>query len=150
MWLAALWMAGLALADVVNPPPEDCPSGAIGQSGHIGEWCAPHVCAERPCADDQTCETTGLCVVEEEVDCGGMTDPNNPCTFLKREAFGACEVDADCDQGTCITDDYCVDEGKVGGGDLCGCSSTGGASFVVLLALLPLGLRRRRASAPTS
>lgn len=139
MVCAALLLSMRAHADAISPPPEDCPSGSIGTASHVGQWCTPHLCAEQPCGD-RTCETTGLCVLEEERDCGGQT--GSPCTFTYREAFGPCELDTDCTEGTCVTDDYCVEPAKADTG--CGCSSAGGASMVFLLGLLPLAGARRR------
>ncbi len=49
-----LLLLPLALADVVNPEPENCPSGSFGTSSHSGEWCAPSTCSS-----DGECE--GAC-----------------------------------------------------------------------------------------
>jgi uncharacterized protein (TIGR03382 family) len=145
--LIVMWMALAAHADVVDTPPE-CPSGAIGRTGHTGTWCAPQFCAESPCGDDRECENTGMCVFEEERPCGGMTTPSEPCTFLYQEHFGPCETDEDCSEGSCVVADYCVEpeSSKVGGGgeDGCGCSSSSGAPVVFLLGLLPLAALRLR------
>jgi MYXO-CTERM domain-containing protein len=146
-----------AHADVVNPPPEDCPSGAVGTAGHGGEWCTPDPCVDGQCALGTTCETTGLCVLEEERPCGGQSS-GTPCTFVYREAFGPCDDDGACDEGTCVTDEYCVDEAgeDTADGDTdtptspdegsgCSCSTGAGASMVFLLGLLPLlWIRRQR------
>jgi hypothetical protein len=133
-----------AHADAVGPLPEDCPSGSIGASSHAGNWCTPWLCEERDCELGTTCENTGLCVLEEERECGGQTS-GEPCTFTYREAFGPCETDDDCDQGRCVTDDYCVEPTPPDEASSCGCSTGAGASMVFLLGLLPLlGARRQR------
>lgn len=141
MWFLLIG-ALTARADVVGPEPEDCPAGSIGTSNHSGAYCTPRLCADSPC-DDGVCETTGLCVLEEERQCGGMTTPGSPCTYTHREVFGTCEGDGDCSEGSCVIDEYCVDPSSKDS-EICGCASTGGPTAVLLLGLLPLALRRRR------
>jgi len=137
--LATLILSMPARADVVGPAPEDCPSGWSGTANHNGGWCVPRTCDEQACELGTTCETVRRCVVEEDRPCAGHA-AGAPCTLVHREAFGPCETDTDCDQGTCVTGRYCVEPAKAGG---C-CNRSKGASMVFLLGLLPLVLRRRR------
>ncbi|MEZ4323129.1 MAG: hypothetical protein R3F61_37025 [Myxococcota bacterium] len=133
-------LLSLALADVVGPPPDDCPPGASGTSSHGGPYCVPSTC-DGTCEEGGTCEPAGLCVLEETRECGGMQDPENPCTYLHREARGTCQTQDDCTGGTtCEIADRCVTAGPV-----CGCASTGALpTAVLLLGLLPLAVRRAR------
>lgn len=162
MVVAALLLSMSAYADAIGPPPEDCPSGSTGRSSHAGRWCKPLPCVNDTCEADGTCETTGLCLLEAS-DCGGGRRPDTaPCTRTRREAVGLCRTDADCTEGTCVVDAYCVasaerepapeDPGAPGapevpassGSSGCLCSSGTGASMVFLFGLLPLTRARRR------
>ncbi|EYF08809.1 hypothetical protein [Chondromyces apiculatus] len=69
-----------ARADAVPPPPEDCPPGALGVTGHLGEHCAPTTCAvDSDCekvaarsfsrkSPPLACREQGLCVERRKVD----------------------------------------------------------------------------------
>lgn len=129
-----------ALADVVGPNPTDCPPGSIGTANHNGPYCTPSTC-ENGCADGQECRTVGLCILEEERNCGGMQDPENPCTYTHVEATAACEGPTDCGgDTTCVMAERCVETAGT-----CGCDTASGpAAAMVLLGLVPLALRRRR------
>jgi MYXO-CTERM domain-containing protein len=130
-----LLLVRLAAADVVNPEPTNCPPGSVGTSSHAGEWCTPApTCEEQVCAD--SCREIGLCVTETEEECGGMQpDTGEPCTFIRTEVHGRCRTQDDCDAGTCIVEERCVDRGPLS----CGCASSSAVSaasaFVVLLVL---------------
>jgi MYXO-CTERM domain-containing protein len=41
---SVLLVARDSLADVVMPPPDDCPPGSVGHSSHLGPYCAPTTC----------------------------------------------------------------------------------------------------------
>jgi hypothetical protein len=45
--VSTLW-SSRALADVVMPPPDDCPEGTTPRTGHIGPYCQPPPPAECP------------------------------------------------------------------------------------------------------
>ena len=76
---ASVWLlhGGVARADVVMPPPEDCPPGQVGTTSHGGPSCvreAPKNCAPgyrgevgggcvlAACSSDQECEGGRVCV----------------------------------------------------------------------------------------
>ena len=135
-----LLLLPLALADVVNPEPENCPSGSFGTSSHSGEWCAPSTCSsDGEC--EGACEAVGLCIESSEQSCGGMqSDSGEPCTFVKEEVHGKCSVGADCDDGIpCVVEDRCAD----GFLSVCGCSSTSTAPWLASLAGLMMLLFAR-------
>lgn len=127
-----------ARADAVPPPPEDCPPGALGQTGHDGPYCTPSTC-DGTCEEGRTCRSIGLCVVTEERPCGGMTTPGETCTYQHVEALGTCNDQADCTTGgECQIADRCVESG-------CGCATGASPVAAVLLGgLLPLAVARRR------
>ncbi len=124
-----LW-AVAAHADVVNPPPDDCPEGQIGTTGHLGSRCVPHLCSPSGNCDAGPCTETGMCVLREERVCGDM---DTPCTF--EEAFGLCDTDEDCGRGACVVDAYCLNPRKVEGEGCGGCESTAGVGAVMALGL---------------
>ena len=139
IWFTLVWF-GAAYADVVGPDAKSCPPGSVGSSNHGGPFCVPAECADG-CRDGARCESTSLCVLEEERACGGMTTPTDPCTYTHIEAFDECQTDADCAQGTCVTADRCVEEGGLG----IGCSNSSTApSLAFGLAAVGLGLLGRR------
>ena len=139
--MSLLLLCSLALADVVGPDPTNCPPGSRGTSNHSGPYCVPATC-DNGCPDGESCTSTRLCILEEERPCGGMVDPGEPCTYTHIEATGACDDQSDCTgSATCVTADRCTAP------SLCGCSTLGPPSLVLLLGLLPLALRRRRGKA---
>ncbi len=150
MWFLLSICMSTAHADAVEGPPEDCPDGQVGTTDHIGPRCVPLECTDGTC-DEGPCTHAGMCVVEEERQCGGMTTPGSPCTFTFVEAFDLCDNDDDCSQGTCVVADYCLDtSSKSQGGGACGGCTTGAAASAVWIAgMLPLlfGLARRRTTA---
>lgn len=99
-----------ARADVIMNPPEDCPRGSQGRSGHIGTWCEAGTCArEGACPEGQVCETVALCVDTRESPCGGRPQfDGEVCTFVKHEALGPCDGDGRCAQGVCEAVPRCV------------------------------------------
>jgi hypothetical protein len=141
-----LWTA-TAHADVVDMPPEDCPPGSMGQTGHSGTWCEATACDGDGACEEGTCREYGLCVVVEERECGGQQpDTAEPCTFTVHEALGPCDEPSDCDRGTCEVVDRCVRGGAFGAGG-CGCAQvpSGRVAFGVgLVALAGAAWARRR------
>ena len=100
--LALLFSLQFALADVVNMPPEDCPPGAVGTSGHTGEWCRPDSCeSDEDCGGGDSCIEVSMCLTISEESCGGMMPETGTCTFTKTEVHGICESENSCSQGDC-------------------------------------------------
>ncbi|MCA9489448.1 MAG: hypothetical protein KC621_05980 [Myxococcales bacterium] len=126
-----------AHADAVPPPPEDCPAGAQGQTGHDGPFCTPTTC-DGTCEEGHTCRSAGLCVTSEERPCGGMTTPGETCTYERVEAHATCRDSSDCTLGECVIADRCVEDSG------CGCATGASPAAVVLLGLLPLAIATRR------
>jgi hypothetical protein len=153
MYLVMIF-SSLAFADAVEMPPPECPVGSYGTSSHAGSWCQASTCeSTSDCEAGENCQEHSLCIEESEVPCGGGWNPPDTaeeCLVTKLEAFGPCNSDGSCDQGTCITDMRCVDpdelnsEGDSGSPkeDSCGGCSTGssrtvmGLSFLVLAGVL--------------
>ena len=78
----SLLPAGVAHADVVMPPPEDCPPGQVGTTSHGGPSCARE--APKNCAPGYRGEIGGSCVL------------------------AACSSDPECEAGTrCLQVDAC-------------------------------------------
>ena len=117
-------LASGARADDIGPPPNDCPRGALGHSEHAGEWCAVTTCAtDANCtgagiseqisgywprdAPPLVCgEATGLCVIEETYELGGLRP--TPAQGQRRVARGPC-VGGTCPAGgECRTARRCV------------------------------------------
>lgn len=60
-----LFAMSLAMADVVDPAPEDCPTGSYGTTSHWGPACEANTCSsDTECAEGDSCVPLGLCVVE--------------------------------------------------------------------------------------
>ena len=133
------WFGALALADIVPDLPANCPAGSVGTTNHTGAYCTPDECEVDACGTGQACESTGLCVIREERPCGGLQDPNQPCTFSYVEAVSPCETQADCSNGAqCENEPVCIAPRA------CGCSSSMGFPAVMfLVGLLPFAWRRR-------
>lgn len=146
--LAVLSIASLsphgARADVVDPPPENCPAGTNPGSSHSGPICSPRpACmSDVMCGGGEACEEVRLCVVQRP--CGGLLPPDaGPC-FIDH-AVGFCGADGSCGEGTCVIRDVCAAPGSTSGGG-CGCSVTRGPSAIAIaaaFALLSLVLGRR-------
>ena len=136
-------LLSVAMADVVGPGPTDCPAGSSPDAYHGGPFCAPQTCTDSVCPGGDSCEPAGLCVLVEERECGGLTDPENPCTFTHTEALGVCETSDDCAGDIpCVVENRCVPPQGAAG---CGCSANTVLPAAVFgLGLLPLIGRRRR------
>lgn len=66
--LAALGSSTRAVrADMVAPPPAECPAGTKATTGHAGPHCAPRTCeTSEQCADGLECTVLRLCVAERQ------------------------------------------------------------------------------------
>src|SRR5262245_59723654 len=79
--IAGLWAVGFvvvtarARSDLVEPRPDACPPGAIGQASHAGPYCAPTTCAtDEDCSRNmeqpsrkRVCREQPLCVHTEPI-----------------------------------------------------------------------------------
>lgn len=144
-------------ADAVPSPPEDCPRGAVGRTGHSGVWCDPTTCAASDtCEDSRDCQTQGLCITHETYTPGGRPGPDRPSTPLSRDiAEAACNAGETCADGSrCVVARRCVKPSladafnpKNAG---CGCALTDRADAATGLGLALAGVfalvaaRRRR------
>jgi len=92
-----IWLLStLAFADAIPMEPE-CPTGARGVSSHAGAWC--------DLVDAEAC----LCVVEDEVACGGRRPIDaEPCTISRKKVTGECGPDGACAEGTCAKAEACA------------------------------------------
>ncbi|MCB9638382.1 MAG: hypothetical protein H6727_05660 [Myxococcales bacterium] len=97
-------VSGPVRADVVMPPPTDCPDGTNPTFSHAGSYCEPSICkTDADCTGGKVCRSYALCVLEEDAFCGKA----GACKIKKGQ--GPCKVDADCTQpATCLTDTRCV------------------------------------------
>jgi hypothetical protein len=92
--------AGAARADVLIPPPADCPAGSKGRTSHSGPHCAPRTC-ERGCEEGLACRPTDLCIVQRQ-------GANRVHRFTFEVVTGPCPADRKCPEGACETRDVCV------------------------------------------
>ncbi len=105
--LALLLPDGVALADVVGPPAEDCPDGAHGETCHGGPFCAVFPCSEEgTCRDGLTCRELRLCIADFDCTSGYGT-------FIAEQVTGHCAGDTPCATGTCQVRRVCSEEGTV-------------------------------------
>ena len=148
--LIALLLPATASADAVMPPPVRCPRGASGTTSHEGQWCAPTTCTgDSSCWQGRCTADVGLCVISQQIPCGGRGgwDPN--CKVTKTVAHSTCSSDADCAQGTCEVADRCTMAWNPLRGRNLGCGGCtaaevgGGGLGGLALAVLGLALRRR-------
>jgi hypothetical protein len=128
------WIAWIrpAHADVVSPPPTDCPAGSEGNTCHGGPYCRPLICAtDADCSDGKVCKDTSLCV--STINCAGLLPPDaDPSQFDTDKVDVACPNGNECTGGaTCKSLKVCVasSTGTTGSsGTSTGGTSTGGAS----------------------
>ena len=103
--LLFFWFTSLSWADAIDIPLTNCPAGSKLTSSHAGTWCEPQICEVRTstCKASEICSEYALCVTETQIPCGGRAynDPN--CFVTKKEAFGPCDTDETCQQGSCET-----------------------------------------------
>jgi hypothetical protein len=137
--IAMSLVISLARADVASEP-ESCPIGAEPVTAHA-PYCTPGTC-EGGCDAGDTCRSAGLCVIDEQRQCGG--NASGDCTYQHVEALSACSSQADCAAGTCVVADRCAPEVLAPGAAGCGCTSGwSAATGFMLLALLPWVTRKR-------
>ena len=169
-WLFALGFAALsfaspARADVVGPPPDDCPVGTEGATCHGGPYCSPVECtSDMECGSGETCNDLPFCV--STILCAGLLPPDaNLMDYERAKVEAPCPTANECTQGaTCKTLKVCVPPESTstsssgsGSAGSCGCrlapSAPLEASFGAL-ALAGLGaataLRRRQRGAEAS
>ncbi|MBX3274726.1 MAG: hypothetical protein KF729_30950 [Sandaracinaceae bacterium] len=140
--------ASVARADVVGPPPTDCPLGARGSTCHGMEYCSPRSCTTgADCAGGEICQSRDLCVTSRS--CGGRLEPDAgpppPVTVVLGECSGGA-----CGTGACESRMVCVPDGTppgTGGGG-CACSASGREGTwlglaVALVAVSAFAVRRR-------
>jgi len=151
---ATLSLAGVARADVVGPPQEDCPAGTEGSSCHGGPYCRPVEClVDQDCNAGETCQDRPMCV--STIVCAGLLPPDaNPMDYEQAKVEGSCPNGDECAAGaTCKTKRLCISNASGGsssgaGGEGCGCRVAGASdpSNVALLlgAASALALVRRR------
>lgn len=146
---AVMTVAGVAHADVVGPPPDDCPEGTQGQSCHGGPYCSPDACTtDGDCGAGETCAEVDACV--GSVVCAGMLPPDADIEDYRVDTVEGLCPDGTCTSGDCRTVRLCVaDSPPPGGGDDGGCGCriappTGGSRAAWLVPLLPVALVLRR------
>ena len=147
IYIVVLLFSSLSWADAIEMPSEDCPAGATGTASHAGAWCTPNSCETvSDCEGGDSCIEYPLCVEESEIPCGGMA-MDTSCFVTKREAFGPCNDDGSCAQGTCETELVCVNEDAVGSPSkeegCSGCATGSQNSGLGLLFITALVLLRR-------
>ncbi len=101
-WVLAtmLWISA-ARADVIRPPPEQCPDGSRPTSTHAGPHCTPRDCENgEPCDEGLECQRVPLCVVERR-----FVSRAGPSST--RVIEGACP-DGSCAAGECQQMPVCV------------------------------------------
>jgi len=148
--LGVLLSPSTSRADVVGPPPDDCPAGTEARSSHCGSYCVPRLCAgDGDCDDGQTCQPRQLC--RDSIECQGGWDPDAAPTIIET-ANQSCAA-GDCPAGTCESTDVCAEPPQAFEVDQgCGCrypSRDGREAdplkVIALLALTLAALGRRRA-----
>jgi hypothetical protein len=106
--LAWLLATPAAQADVVEPPPDDCPAGTEGSSSHCGSYCWPQICVDSSdCTGGKTCQALALCL--EQTECGSHWDPDAAPVIINK-ASRSCASGAACASGTCETIDVCAED----------------------------------------
>lgn len=144
-------LMGLAMADVIEMEPWDCPRGAIGQSNHNGPWCETSTCTgDSECGGGMVCsdDSIALCVEASTLTCGGLWGGDDgACTETRSVAVHPCGPAGQCVSGTCSTERRCAFDRRAPPKATspkksprgCGTSALGG----LLLALAGLFGRRR-------
>jgi hypothetical protein len=108
--ISSFFFGRLALADVVNPPPTDCPAGSFGEVSHAGPYCRADDCSADAtgCAAASPCQSQALCSVE--IAGASMGGP-----FTVNNIVGPCAADGTCTEGVCKTLSVCMPTGGAGG-----------------------------------
>ncbi|MDC3954948.1 hypothetical protein [Polyangium jinanense] len=147
-WIAVFGLSALAFvtparADVVGPPPDECPEGTEGGSCHGGPYCRPIECtSDAECGNGETCKDQPLCV--STISCVGLLPPDaSPMDFETPKIEALCPNGNECMQGaTCKTQKVCVSAASSSDGNDsgCGCRLASSGSFEASLGALALGL----------
>ena len=149
-WIAVFGLSALvfvtpARADVVGPPPDDCPEGTEGATCHGGPYCSPVECtSDAECGNGETCKDKPLCV--STISCAGLLPPDaNPMDYERTKIESPCPTGNECTQGaTCKTQKVCVpaasSSGSASSSDSgCGCRLAPSAPHETSLGALALG-----------
>ena len=154
---AALVAVAPARADVVSPPPTNCPGGTDPETCHGPPYCAPHLCvADADCKGAGVCKSASFCV--SSIHCsGGWGGPHPPVQSVSGVCSGTCA-----DGATCSTLKVCMSStptrpapsspsaasssgAKASGGSCNVAGSPGGeGAWLAALAAAAAALRRRR------
>lgn len=98
-----LFVGATAGADVVSPPPEECPVGSSGHTCHGGPYCGLSECTDDSrCDDGMTCQEVQLCVGSHQ--CPGRIDEGT----THQTSEGLCGEGGECDSGACETVRICA------------------------------------------
>ena len=140
-----------ARADVVMPPPDECPDGTTPATGHCGPHCEPIACESTEDCTEGTCTTVRVCV--QTLVCAGQVEPDADLSQYERPSvLETCESGT-CAQGECQTLQICTKgsgptSGSTGGAAAsdaaasdsggCGCSTAGSRSTLPVLSWLPM------------
>lgn len=126
--LALAATSGTASADAVGPPPDDCPPGAQGVTGHAGQWCVAATCnTDADCTGGDSlralmgrgggatvCREVDLCLTTSTYHAGGrgayVNGPDAPP--LTRVIASACTPSCDA-PGVCSRAKRCAPAGAV-------------------------------------
>ena len=112
-------VAGVARADVIRRPPDDCPVGSLGGGGHCGPVCVALVCmSDADCDRGMTCQPVKACVHAIPCFPDGLTIHGGACIGE------TCANDED----TCQSVKLCVEGGDTGSEDSSGGSGGTGTS----------------------
>jgi hypothetical protein len=150
---AAVWLAvapSVAGADVVMPPPAECPRGAIGATSHAGPHCAPTTCTvDAECTEMERgapleCVEAGLCVATRE-GFGGWSG-----AFEYQAALATCETASDCPEGTCEVTRRCATRGGPPRWAIPVIAIAAALAVALIAALVWVALRRGRGARPTT
>jgi hypothetical protein len=104
VWLIlVLATASPAAADVVGPPPDNCPNGSYPDSSHAGPTCWPTVCtSNNECTSGEVCVERALCI--EPVQGWGRGGQ-----FTLDHAVTSCDGSGVCPPGaSCMTNHRCM------------------------------------------
>ena len=161
IYFAATALVGILLAsasvsaDVVSPPPDECPVGSLGDTCHGGPYCRLSECTDDSrCDDGMTCQEVDLCVGGHH--CYGRIGDGT----TMQTSEGLCGDEGECERGDCETVRVCAPEPEPEAeeeeesttpatqGAGCAIASSGSAAGLcfglALMAVVLLRLRRRR------
>lgn len=101
-----LFWAGVAFADKVPPPPEECPPGATPATNHGGPYCRPGTCTtDADCEGGNVCQEQALCIATD-------TYSARKGQATRQVAEGVCNNGGSCaSPATCQSAKRCVPKG---------------------------------------